>query len=129
MNRNRLREVLAAVLVVLLAAAPVSGAVCTMSCSDGGGACCCENTAGIGTVQLTAESCCADEASSPAAANLSAERLTGSNLSSFSAAATLNVAPDTDGPAASEQGFAAPPHGQAGGRSSPLFLLNASFLI
>jgi hypothetical protein len=129
MTRNRLKQALAAVLVVLVAAAPLSGAVCTMSCSDGGGACCCENTAGLGTVQLTAESCCADEASSPAVSNLSAERLTGSNLTSFSTAATLNVVPDTDDPAESGQGPAALPHGQASERSSPLFLLNSSFLI
>jgi len=129
MSRNNVKQVLAAVLIVLVAAAPVTAAVCTMSCSDGGGACCCEGSGSLGTVQLTAESCCADEAGSPAASNLTAERITGSTLSSSFTAATLDVVPDTNGPAGSGQGFAAPPRGQAGGRSSPLFLLNASFLI
>jgi len=129
MGRNKLKQMAAAVLVVLLAATPLAGAVCTMSCSDGGGACCCESPGGLGTVQYTAESCCGPEASSPAAANLTAERLTSGTQVGQLSAAGIDAYTKTIGPAMSGQGVTAPASGQARGRSSPLFLLNVSFLI
>lgn len=129
MAKDRLRQTLAALLVVLVAAAPLSGAVCTMACGDDGGRCCCESPDGLGTLQLTAESCCGPEASSPAVSNLSAERLTVGSPANFLFTAAADSFSDTGGSAEFEQGFTAPVREQARGRSSPLFLLNVSFLI
>jgi len=129
MSKNSGRQMLAALLVVLLAATPLAAAVCTMSCSDGGGSCCCENPGGFGAAQYSAGSCCGAEARSPATANLTTERLTQSSQASPLFAAAVHSSPETGGSTDFEQNYAVPAGGQARGRSSPLFLLNVSFLI
>jgi hypothetical protein len=129
MGKNSVRQILAALLVVLLAASPLAAAVCTMSCSDGGGPCCCENPGGFGATRYSAESCCGAEARSPAAANITAELLTHSSQTSPLFAATLDSSLETGDSADFARSYATPAGGQARGRSSPLFLLNVSFLI
>jgi hypothetical protein len=120
---------LATLLAVLIVAAPLSGAVCTMSCGDGGGPCCCESPGGDGILRVSAESCCGPEANSPAAANLTADRLAAASPASFFPVAAADAFIAAEGPVQFLKGSANPAQEQARGRSSPLFLLNVSFLI
>lgn len=129
MGNNSVRRILAVLLVVLLAASPLAAAVCTMSCSDGGGPCCCENPGGFGATRYSAESCCSAEARSPATANLTAEFLTHGSQANPLLAATLDSSLETGDSADFARSYATPAGRQARGRSSPLFLLNVSFLI
>jgi hypothetical protein len=116
-------------LVLSLAFASLAGGICTMSCGDDVVTCCCSSI-GASDVEILAQpSCCEPEFSSAGADVLKGERVA-SNGSSVLSHFTLPVSgevlrfSETGGGGSlhfSENGGAA--------RSSPLFLLNAVFII
>jgi hypothetical protein len=123
------KTVLVGMLVLSLAFASLAGGVCTMACGDDAAACCCRSVGPSAVEILERPSCCEPEFSSTGADVLKGERVA-SNGSSVLSHFALPV--DREDPRLSEAGgggnlYFSEDKGAA--RSSPLFLLNAVFLI
>ncbi len=130
MTRKYLKKGLAAFTVIVLALAPAFGAVCAMPCGSGGdgasGSCCCRPSSASAGETLSSPTCCAAEVKTSdsgilARATVSARALESPVASVGTAEETVTVA-----------GLQWPtPHSDSPGsaRSSPLFLLHASFII
>ena len=130
MTKKYLKKGIAAFTVIVLALAPAFGAVCAMPCGSGGegasGSCCCRPSAVSTGEALASPTCCASEVKtfdpgSLARATDSARALEPTIAPAFTAEETVTVA-----------GLQWPtPHFDSPGnaRSSPLFLLHASFII
>ena len=123
------RTVIVGMLVLSLAFASLAGGVCTMACGDDAAACCCRSVGPSAVESLERPSCCEPEFSSTGADVLKGERVA-SNGSSVLSYSTLPV--DREAPRLSEAGGGGNLYfSEDGGaaRSSPLFLLNAVFII
>jgi hypothetical protein len=130
MTREYVKKTVAAVAVIVLALAMPFGGVCAMPCGSGGeGAgesCCCRPAATLAAEVVSSPSCCAPEVRTSDPGML-ARAAVGSRFLELTAAAVC-----TAEEAAGVAGFQSPtPHVDSPGnaRSSPLFLLHASFII
>ena len=131
MTRIMIRKILAVAAIVALAGSPVFGSVCAMSCGTGGGSCCCSSSPGDPgdiSAAYSNPSCCSPELQTSRGKELFIDRpATGTrfqqNLLALSSPLLFNAGktePAGHVVIASSVGKA---------RSSPLFLLKASFLI
>ena len=127
MTKNYALKLVCLVLVSAIMASPVMGAVCTMSCGDTR-SCCCASDPGSGEAAYSAPDCCEGELQpSGDAAVFSDRHYSSFSSGQFTAAAVLQV-DSIDEFSSGETGmpvslaYLRPP-------PSPLFILNASFLI
>lgn len=130
MTRNYIKKVIAAVTVMVLVLAPAFGSLCAMPCGSGGegagGSCCCRPSETLAVEVLANPSCCASEVKTSDPGILARAAVSARSLESTAAA--VCTAEETTEVA----GFQSPtPHFDSPGdaRSSPLFLLHASFII
>jgi hypothetical protein len=130
MTRTYLKKGIAAVGVMVLALAPAFGSVCAMPCGSGGegagGSCCCKPSGTLAAEALSNPSCCASEVKTSEPGILA--RATVSARSLEPTVVAVCTAEETAATAI----FQSPrPHFDSPGnaRSSPLFLLHASFII
>ena len=124
-----LKAISVAVMAALLAA-PAFGAVCTMSCSDEGRGCCC-SSATDGALAYSADSCC-DTGYSPESgrSTLLPDRVAGGEVRPVPlAGAALKPSLPGELPSSGMERALRSDRAASRGRSSPLFVLHASFLI
>lgn len=127
MTRKYTSKLVCLVLILALMASPVVGAVCTMSCGDTR-SCCCSGGAGNGELAYSAPDCCEGELQPAVEGAVFNDR----HYSSFSSGQfTAAAAVQVDGFDLSDSGEPGMPVSLADLRPppSPLFILNASFLI
>ena len=130
MTNEYVKKGVAAFTVIVLALAPAFGAVCAMPCGNGGegagASCCCRPSETLAAEVLANPSCCASEVktSDP---GIIARAIAGSRTPE-STSASIGTAQETATVAGVQW---ATPHFDSPGnaRSSPLFLLHASFII
>ena len=130
MINKHLKKMVAAFTVAVITLAPAFGAVCAMPCGSGGegagASCCCRPSETSAATVLANPSCCASEVKSSEPGILARATVTARTLES--PAAAVRFTEET----AAVAGFQRPtPVFDAPGnaRSSPLFLLHASFII
>ena len=129
MTRFFLQKCIVAMLLLSFAAAPFSGAVCTMSCADTNGVCCCTSSGIPGELSYEKPSCCQPEVSDGAESDAVAERIAGNGRTvmpafPFASAGEGVALPSTE--VSTDRSLSAGPDSS---RSSPAYLLNATFLI
>jgi len=127
MTKKYALKLVCLVLVSAIMASPVMGAVCSMSCGDTR-SCCCAGGAGNGELAYSAPDCCEGELQPSTDAAVFSDR----HYSSFSSVQfTAAAAVQVDSFDVFDSGEPGEPVSLADLRPppSPLFILNASFLI
>lgn len=114
---------------LVVAVSPAYGAICTMECGTGGSSCCCQPQGYGDGAALSNPSCCGQEVNSNDGADQSRDRTRhaaryGQAAESAAAAAEIEF---LEIPGVERSVLADAGTGEA--RSSPLFLLNSSFII
>jgi hypothetical protein len=130
MNNKYLRKGLAAFAVIVLALTPAFGAVCAMPCGSGeggaGGSCCCRPSETAAAEVLSSPTCCASEVKAFDPGILARAAAGARALES----PTASVGTIEEISAVADLRWPTPRFNSPGNaRSSPLFLLHASFVI